>query len=85
MNLHYGRFEIAKELVDHANTDSMLFKLFANIIVTRCELVFPNKYSYIGFSPQYFEELEEGELAPLYDITFYENGKIDVERRRNEL
>jgi len=65
-----GRFELASDLL--AEYPGVVMKAFAGVVVTRCEHNYDRQvFDYAAVSP-HFELVEDGELAPHYDVTYDE-------------
>ena len=73
MNLErrVGRFNISRTLIrDHPE---LVFRIMGKCIIVSCQLHWQDYLEYVALSPE-FNEIREGEMAPLYNIQANSDG-----------
>ena len=80
MNKRIGRFSLSRLTVECDTETAMA--IMARCIVVRCELMYAsNSFEYVAMSPE-FEEVQQGEMIPAYDVIISDSGKtIEFKRK----
>lgn len=81
----FGRLRISADLISNTREGTMT-RIMGMLIVFRAEHLFhENIFEYIAYSHR-FREIEEGEIAPEYQIAIFQDGDIQfIETTRGYL
>lgn len=81
MNKRIGRFVMSIKLVERDQETARA--IMGRCVVVRCEMMYANNsLEYMALSPD-FDEVQEGEIAPFYEVIISNGGKLIEFKRSN--
>ena len=81
MSRRIGRFVMNVDMVKRAQETARA--IMGRCVVVRCEMMYANNsLEYMALSPD-FDEIQEGEIAPFYEVIISNGGKLIEFKRPN--